>query len=103
MSDHLDQPEGAIKRNFIDESDVEGHSIRRDAEGEGSARRGADLGEGQHKRNAFPDDGSDDVEGHSIRRDGEGVRSSFNDGDPAPGGDGFTRKVGPGEGHSSRQ
>ena len=94
MSDSLDQPEGAIKRNFIDENDVEGHSVRRDAEGEGIARRGADLGEGQHRRNAFPDDGSDDVEGHTMRRDDDGAIRRDDEG--------FTRKIGPGEGHSSR-
>jgi len=95
MSDNLGQPEGAIKRNFVDEDDVEGHSARRGAEGEGSARRGADLGEGQHKRDAFPDDGSDDVEGHSIRRDGDGAIRRDDEG--------FTREIGPGEGHTSRQ
>jgi len=108
MSNDLDQtpdarqrtePEGAHKRDFVDETDVEGHSIRRDLEGEGhSSRRGADLGEGISKRNAFPDDGSDDVEGHSIRRGGERMDAPMGEG-----GEGVKRNFGPGEGHTSRQ
>ncbi|MFN8630074.1 MAG: hypothetical protein U0838_07025 [Chloroflexota bacterium] len=61
------------------------------------------LGEGAHKRNAIPDDG-DDVEGHSILR-GEGVRAPFSDDAISRGadlGEGASRRVGPGEGHSSR-
>jgi hypothetical protein len=90
--------DGLNKRNFIDENDVEGHNLRRDGEGVRS-QRGATLDEGLHKRNAIPD-GGDDVEGHSIMHGGEGVRAPFSD--EAPGGEGLTRKVSPGEGHSSR-
>lgn len=101
MSDKLDQvpgamrrgePDGFTKRDFVDDTDVEGHTMRRDGDG-ASSRRDADLGEGQHKRNAVPDDG-DDVEGHSMRRDDEGAMRRDDEG--------FTRKVGPGEGHASR-
>jgi hypothetical protein len=101
MSDKLDQtpgaarrgePDGFAKRGFVDENDVEGHAMRRDGDGAAS-RRDADLGEGQHKRNAVPDDG-DDVEGHSMRRDDDGAMRRDDEG--------FSRRVGPGEGHSSR-
>jgi hypothetical protein len=95
-SKRFDGADGLSKRNAIEEEDVEGHSIQR---GDGAiSRKGADLGEGLTKRNLLPDDG-DDVEGHSMVR-GEGVRAPFSD--EAPGGEGLTRKIGPGEGHSSR-
>jgi hypothetical protein len=101
MSDKLDQtpgaarrgePDGFARRDFVDETDVEGHSMRREGEGN-SARREADLGEGVSRRSAFPDDG-DDVEGHSMRRDDDGAMRRDDEG--------FARRVGPGEGHSSR-
>jgi hypothetical protein len=88
-----DLGEGVAKRSFADDGsdDVEGHSIRR--EGDGAIRR-ADLGDGVAKR-SYADDGSDDVEGHSIRREGDGAIRRDDEG--------FTREVGPGEGHISRQ
>lgn len=94
--------DGAHKRTFIDETDVEGHRMARSPDG-AHTQRGVSLGEGAQKRNAIPDDG-DDVEGHSILR-GEGVRAPFSDDAISRGGDlgeGASRRVGPGEGHSSR-
>lgn len=106
-SKKFDEAEGISKRNVIDEDDVEGHSIQR---GDGAiSHKGADLGEGVSKRNVMADD-DDDVEGHSMLR-GDGVISrgdgviSRGDGissRDADMGDGVTRRVGPGEGHTSR-
>lgn len=97
MSDKLEQAgaEDFIKRQAIpDEDDVEGHSIvRRDADGFSNRR---DLeGEGLQRRSAIPDD-DDDVEGHQMHRgdDGAVLRRDAEDG--------FSRKVGPGEGFTTR-
>jgi hypothetical protein len=93
--------EGAFKHNALDDDDVEGHSISR---GDGVISRGATLDEGVHKRSAIPDDG-DDVEGHRMIRGGEGVRAPFTDDAISRGGDlgeSASRRVGPGEGHTSR-
>ena len=102
-SKRSDEGEGAFKRNLTEDEDVEGHSMVRGGDG-AISRRDADLDEGATSRSLIADD-EEDVEGHSMVRGGDGVISR-GDGVASRGaelGEGaIGRKIGPGEGHSSR-
>jgi hypothetical protein len=97
MSDKLEQAagDGITKRSALpEEDDVEGHGLKR--EGEGHSQRRDSEGDGFAKHGAIPDDG-DDVEGHSmtLRADDGAVQRRDAE-------DGYIRRLEPGEGHTSR-